>query len=108
MRSLLLATHLNKSPVATMSDLLLEEFGVEDISLAPRNRVEKGFITKYDSEFSFDRIKQFIGVLVKVILYTHGCEVSSRNASANDPLKIFSNSARYANPSFRKLKESVK
>ena len=106
-RSLLLATHLNKSPVATISDLLLEEFGVSDTSLSPKKRVEKGFSINYKHDVKFDQIKQFIGVLVKVILYTHGCTISSRNASSNDPLKIFSNSSRYENPMFQKLKESA-
>ena len=107
-RSLLLATHLNKSPVAAISDLILARFGVKDHNLTPRKRVENGFATRYHTTPHFDRIKQFIGVLVKVILYSHGCTISSRNASSNDPLKIFSNSARYDNPNFRKLRDSAR
>ena len=109
-RSLILATHLNKAPVATISDLLLERFGVQDQTLSPRERVRKGFETQYDLSVihnNFDRIKQYIGVLVKVILYHHGCIISSRNASANDPLKIFTSSARYKNQSFVTLKSTA-
>ena len=109
-RSLLIATHLNKAPVATISDLLLERFGISDTTLSPRARVKKGFETTYDLsviQHNFDRIKQYIGVLVKVILYHHDCVVSSRNASANDPLKIFTSSARYKNESFLKLKATA-
>ena len=109
-RSLLLATHINKAPVAMISDLLLKEFGIFDTTLSPRERLRKGFEAKYDLSVirnSFDRIKQYIGVLIKVILFHHGCIISSRNASANDPLKVFTSSARYQNPAFITLKSTV-
>lgn len=104
-RSLILATHLNKSPVAAISDLLLERFGITESGLTPKERLEQGFARRYTTgtPIRFDRIKQYIGLLVKVILFTHGCIISSRNATANDPLKIFANSARYSDPAFNNL-----
>lgn len=107
-RSLLLAVHLNKSPVAAISDLLLEEFGLSSTAMTPKIRLEKGLAARFPGgAFRFDRIKQYIGLLVKVILFAHGCTISSRNASSNDPLKIFSNSARYEDPAFEALKKTA-
>jgi len=102
-RSLIVAVRLKKAPVAAISDLLLEKFGSSDTALANKDRLKQGIKEHYPADFNslkkpplrFDRIKQYIGILIKVVLFHHGYEVSSRNSSANDPAKIFSNSSRY-------------
>ena len=107
-RSLLVAVHLNKSPAAAISDLLLAAYGTANITQTPKSRIESGLTARYPNDsVNINRIKPYIGIMIKVILLTNGCELSTQNASANDPLKVFTNSARYTDSAFEQLRATA-
>ncbi len=96
-RSLIVAARLGQAPVSAISDELLAEFGSANAALPPKDQLAEGLRRRFPAgrPVTADRLKQFIGSLVKAVLATHGFVIRSKNAAARDPEGLFSTSARY-------------
>ncbi len=89
-----------RSPVAEISGVLLDEFGLPDApGLTERDRFHRGLEQKFGASGAGDpRIRQMIGTMVRQILELIGCPMCGSDVPARDQWHIFTTSARYRHP----------
>ena len=93
LRSLVVATHLNKPAISGVSDLLIQQFG-STTGTSPKERLVNG-LDSYQSGYDLNYIKRYLGISVKLILKDLGYTVLRKNCSSGDPLGVFNKGTKY-------------
>ncbi len=95
--AMVIAVRLGAAPVSAISEDLLTAFGSGDPYQQPKEALMSGLQQRFPigQSVSLDQIKRMIGHMIRQILGQLGLTIRTRNSPANDPLGIFTTSARY-------------